>query len=81
MVHVLEDKQLQRTMSRGGRGGHYRGRPRGPNLPFEVDPELAEAVDRAEEEGGSSDDDFQKDLFPVITVLIEAKFERSLNLS
>lgn len=53
-------------MSRGGRGGNFGGRPRGPNLPFEVDPELAEAVDRAEEGNASSDDDLQKDLFPVI---------------
>ena len=53
-------------MSRGGRaGGTRRGRPRGPHLPFEVDAELVEAVDLAEEEGRSSDDDFQKDLFPV----------------
>lgn len=52
-------------MSRGGRGGNFGGRPKGPQLPFEVDPELAEAVNRAEEENGSSDDDLQKDLFPV----------------
>lgn len=56
-------------MRRAGRaGGTHGGRPRGPNLPFEVDPELAEAVDQAEEEGRSSDDDFQKDLYPVSSV-------------
>jgi len=41
------------------------GRPKGPSLPFEIDPALAEAVDEAEGNDDSDSDDFQKDLFPV----------------
>lgn len=53
-------------MQRGGRGGRFQGnRPKGVSIPFDVDPELAEAVDLAEEHEGSSDDDLQKELFPV----------------
>lgn len=53
-------------MQRGGRGGRFQGnRPKGVNIPFDVDPELAEAVDLAEDQEGSSDDDLQKEIFPV----------------
>lgn len=53
-------------MASRGRGGAGIGsRMRGQNLPFEIEPELAEAADQSFEDG--QQDESAKDIFPVST--------------
>ncbi len=64
-------------MSRGGRGGRgggnfQGGRPAGLSLPFEIDAKLLEAVEQNNREDQSSDEDRNRELFPVSDPIVRS---------